>query len=128
MLSYFVREPKGMETSRNRRYLSTPVQQGGLGLPFRSIRSIYWAFRRRFITSMQHTIRVHPQLFPYPLNQAVPRTQTPIFTYVTLLQSLGAIPGVSMASIQRRPCGPDLIDSEDTEDGRLLSAQMPTVG
>ena len=33
-----------------------------------------------------------------------------------------------MTPIQRRPCGPDLIDSEDTEDGRLISAQMPTVG
>ena len=123
MLSDFVREPKGMKTSRNRHHLSTPVQQEGLGL-----RSIYWAYRRRFITSMQHTIRVHPSLFPYPLNQAVPRTQTPILTYVTLLQSLGAILGVSMTPIQRRPCGPDLIDSEDTEDGRLISAQMPTVG
>ena len=33
-----------------------------------------------------------------------------------------------MTPIQRRPCGPDLIDSEDTEDGRLISAQMPTIG
>ena len=123
MLSDFVREPKGMETSKNCHQLSTLVQQGGLGL-----RSIYWAYRRRFITSMQHTIRVHASLFPYPLNQAMPRTQTPILTYVTLLQSLGAIPGFSMTPIQRRPCGLDLIDSEDTEDGRLISAQMPTVG
>ena len=88
MLSDFVREPKGMETSRNRHLLSTPAQQGGLGL-----RSIYWAYRRRFITSMLHTIRVHAPLFPYPLNQAVPRTQAPILTYVTLLQSL---PGLSL--------------------------------
>ena len=63
MLSDFVREPKGMETSKNCHFLSTPVQQGGLGL-----RSIYWAYRRRFITSMQHTICVHAPLFPYPLN------------------------------------------------------------
>ena len=77
---------------------------------------------------MQHTIPVHAPLFPYPLNQVVPRTQTPILTYVTLLQSLGAIRGLSMTPIQRRPCGPDLIDSEDTEDGRLISAQMPTIG
>ena len=123
MLSDFVREPKGMETSKNRHLLSTPVHQGGLGL-----RSIYRAYRRRSIASMQYTIRVHAPLFLYPLNRAVPHTQAPILTYVALLQSLGAIPGVSMTPIQRRPCGPDLIDSEDTEDGRMITAQRPTVG
>ena len=55
MISDFVRDPNGMETSRNRHQLSTPVCQGGLGL-----HSIFWAYRRCFIMSMQRTIRVHP--------------------------------------------------------------------
>ena len=67
------------------------VRDGGLGL-----RYIYWAYRRRFITSMQHTLRARPDLFPFPLDKGVPRTQTPLLAYVPLLQSLGAIPGISL--------------------------------
>ena len=123
MVSEFVRQPKGMETSRNHHLLGTPVRDGGLGLQY-----IYWAYRRRFITSMQHTLRAHPDLFPFPLDKCVPRTQTPLLAYVSLLQSLGAIPGISLQPMKRRPCGPELFDSEDAEDGRLLAAQQPIVG
>ena len=123
MVSEFVRQPKGMETSRNHHLMGTPVRDGGLGL-----RYIYWAYRRRFITSMQHTLRAHPDLFHFPLDKGVPRTQTPLLAYVSLLQSLGAIPGIFLQPMKRRPCGPELFDSEDTEDGRLLASQQPTVG
>ena len=78
--------------------------------------------------SMQHTMRVHPKPFPYPLEALVPRTQTPMLTYVALLQSLGAMLGVSLQVIKRRPGGPELYDSEDTKDGCLLASQQPTVG
>ena len=80
MVSEFVRQPKSMETSRYHHLLGTPVRDGGLGL-----RYIYWAYRRRFITSMQHTLRAHPDLFPFPLDKGVPRTQTPLLAYVSLL-------------------------------------------
>ena len=123
IVSDFVRQPKGMETSRNHHLLGTPVRDGGLAL-----RYIYWAYRRRFITSMQHTLRTHPHLFPLPLDKSVPRTQTPLLAYVSLLQSLGAIPGISLQPVKRHPCRPELFDSEDTEDGQLLAAQQPTVG
>ena len=123
MVSEFVRQPKGMETSSNHHLLGTPVRDGGLGL-----RYIYWAYHKRFITSMQHTLRAHPDLFPFLLDKVVPCTQTPLLAYVSLLQSLGAIPGISLQPVKRRPCGPELFDSEDTEDGRLLVAQQPKVG
>ena len=116
MVSDFVRQPKGMETSRNHHLPGTPVRDRGLGL-----RYIYWAYRKRFITSMQHTLRTHPDLFPFPLDIGVPHTQTPLLAYVALLQSLGAIPGISLQPVKRRPGGPELFDSEDTEDGRLLA-------
>ena len=122
MVSDFVRQPKGMQTSRNHHLLGTPVRDGGLGL-----RYIYWAYRRRFITSMQHTLRTHPDLFPFPLDKGVPRTQTPLLANVSLLQSLRAIPTISLEPVKRRACGPELFDSEDTEDGRLLVAQQPVV-
>ena len=123
MVSEFVRQPKGMETSRNHHLMGTPVRDGGLGL-----RYIYRAYRRRFITSMQHTLRAHPDLFPFPSDKGVPRIQTPLLAYVSLLQSLGAIPGISLQPMKQRPCGPDLFDSEDTEDSPLLAAQQPRVG
>ena len=73
-------------------------------------------------------MRAHLELFPFPLSAPVPRTQTSMLTYVALLQSMGAVPGVSLQPLRRRPRGLDLYDSEDTEDGRLLAAQRPTIG
>ena len=72
-------------------------------------------------------LHLHPELFPFPLDVPVPRTQTPILTYVALLQSMGAMPGVSLQLVRRRQGGPNLYHSEDNEDGRLLAAQQPTV-
>ena len=65
---------------------------------------------------MQLAMRVHPELFPYPLEAPVPRTQTPMLTYAALLQSMGAMPGVSLQPMRRRPGGPD-----------LFSVKRPTV-
>ena len=77
---------------------------------------------------MQQAMCAHPELVPVPPSAPVPRIQTPMLTYVALLQSLGAMPGVSLQPMHRRQGGPDLYDSEDAEDGRLLAAQQPTVG
>ena len=123
MIFAFVRQLKGMDTARNHHLLGTPVRDGGLGL-----RYICWAYRRHFITNMQNTLCAHPDLFPVPLDKGIPRTHTPILTYVSLLQSLGAIPGVSLLPVKRRPGGLDLFDSEETDDGRLLDDQQPTMG
>ena len=91
------------------------------------MRQIYWAYRRKYVTSMQQAMRAHRDLYPFPLATPVPHTQTPMLTYVALLQSMGAMPGVSLQPMQRRLGGPNLYDSEDTEGGRLLAAQQPTV-
>ena len=63
-----------------------------------------------------------------PLGAPVPHTQTPMLNCVALLQSMGAMHGVCLQPMRRRPGGLDLYDSEDTEDGRLLAAQQPRVG
>ena len=39
---------------------------------------IYWAYRRKYVTSMQQVMRAHPELFPFPLDAPFPRTQTPM--------------------------------------------------
>ena len=77
---------------------------------------------------MQHTVRAHPDLFPFPLDKGILRTETPILAYVSRLQSLGAIPRVSLRPVKRRRGGPDLFRSEETNDRRLLAAQQPRVG
>ena len=100
-----------------------PITDGGLRLWY-----IYWAYHRRFIISIQHTLRAHPGLFPLPLDKDVPRTETPTLAYVSLLQSLGAIPGLSLMPVTGCPGGPDLFDSEETGSGRLLAAENPIVG
>ena len=38
--------------------------------------------------------------------------------------AMGAISGISLKHPRRRPGGPSLIDSEDTEDGRMVHNQM----
>ena len=69
-------------------------------------------------------MRAYPELFPFPLHVSVPRTQTRILTYVALPPSMGAMLGVFVQPVRRRPEGP----KEDTEDGRLLAAQQAAVG
>ena len=41
---------------------------------------------------------------------------------------MGAISGISLKHPRRRPAGSSLIDSEDTEDGRMIHNQMALVG
>ena len=81
---------------------------------------------------MQQTVRHQHQAFRVSLNTPVERSQTPFLAYVTLLvtllNSMGAISGISLKDPFRRPAGPSLIDSEDTEDGRMMHNQMAPVG
>ena len=83
---------------------------------------------RKYVTRMQQAMRAHTELFFFPLSALVRGTQTPMLTYIALLQSMGVMPGVSLRCMRRRPGGPNLYDSEGTEDGRLLAAQQPTAG
>ena len=62
------------------------------------------------------------------MNASVERTQAPFFAYVTLLNSMGAISGISLQHPRRRTGWPRLIDSEDTQDGRMIHNQMAPVG
>ena len=76
----------------------TPPKQGGMG-----VQQMYWEYRRKYVSSMQLAVRVHPEPFSYPLGAPVPCTQTPILTYVALLQSMTAMPRVSLQPIRYRP-------------------------
>ena len=91
----FVRAPKGMEATKNHHLLGTPPEEAGMG-----VRQIYRAYIRKYVTSMRQAMHAHPELFPFPLDAPVPRTQTPILTYVALLQSMGAMPGISLQPMQ----------------------------
>ena len=119
----FLRQPKGMVPGWNTKQLSAPVSCAGMGL-----HQLYWANRRRFITTMQQTVRHQHQAFRVSLNKPVDRSQTPFLAYVTLLKLMGAISGISLKHPGRRPVGPSLIDSKDTEDGRMIHNQIAPVG
>ena len=115
--SEFIRALRSMEAPMNHHMLGTPPKEGGMG-----VRQMYWAYRQKYVTSMQLAMRTHPELYPYPLGAPVPYTQTPMLTYVALLQSMGTMPGVSLQPMRRRLRGRELYDSEDTEDGHILAA------
>ena len=66
----------------NRHRLVTPPKEGGMG-----VRQMYWAYERQYVT-MLLAMGLQPELFPYPLGAPVPRPQTPMLTYVALLQSM----------------------------------------
>ena len=117
LVADFIRASKGTGTTMNHHMLGTPPKEGGMG-----VRQLYPAYRRKYVTSMQQAMRAHPELFPFPLSAPIPHTQTPMLTYVALMQSMGVMLGVSLQPMRRRLGGPDLYDSEDTKDGRLLAA------
>ena len=76
----FICAPQGMEATMNHHMLGTPPKEGGMG-----VRQMYWAYRQKYVTSMQLAMQTHLELFPYPLGAPVPRTQTPMLTYVALV-------------------------------------------
>ena len=92
------------------------------------LHQLYWAHRRRFITTMQQTVRHQHQAFWVSLTTPVERSHTPFLAYVTLLNSMAAISGIPLTHPRRRPARPSLIDSEDIEDGHLIHNQMALVG
>ena len=106
----FVRQPKGMVPGRNTKQLTSPVPCGGMGL-----HQLYWAYRRRFITTMQQTVRHQHQAFWVSLTTPVERSETPFLAYMTLLNSMGAISGILLKHPHRRPAGPSLIDKMRTQ-------------
>ena len=111
-----------MDTARNRHPLGTLTRDEGLGL-----RYICSTYRKCCITSMHCTLCAHRDLFPFPLHKDVQRIQTQILAYISLLQSLEAIPGVSLLPMKRHPRGPDLFGNEERDNGRDLAAQQHTV-
>ena len=58
----------------NHQMLGTPPKEGGMG-------QMYLAYSRKLL----HAMRVHPELFRYPLGAPVLRIQAPVLTYVALL-------------------------------------------
>ena len=48
----FVQQPKGMVPGRSGTLLNTPIAEGGMGM-----HQLYWAYQRRCVTIMQHTLR-----------------------------------------------------------------------
>ena len=107
----------------NLHLLGTWSREVGMG-----VWQMYWSYRQTYVISMQLAIRLHREPFPHPLGPPVLLTPTPVMTYVAFPQWLQAMPGVSWEPMWRRPGRPDPDDSEDTQDGRLLAAQQPTLG
>ena len=81
---------------------------------------VYWAYRRRFVTTMQHTLLHQVTSFHFPTDQPIDRRQTPFLAYTAVLSAIGALSGISLQHPRCRPTGPNVIDSEDTDNGRLM--------
>ena len=47
LVADFIRAPKGMEATMNHHMLGTPPEEGGMG-----VGQMYWAYRRKYVTSM----------------------------------------------------------------------------
>ena len=72
LVSEFIRAPKGMEATMNNNMLGTPPKEGGMG-----VRHMYWAYRRKYVTSLHMVMWVYPELFPYPWDHPSPALKHP---------------------------------------------------
>ena len=106
----------------NHHMLGAPPQEGGM-----EVQQMYWAYRCKYVTSMQLAMRAHPELFPYLLERPSPACKHLCSPMSPSCNQRGQC----WASLCN-PCvdaqeGPTF-DGEDPEDGLLLAAQQPTVG
>ena len=100
-----------------------PTLLGGMGLL-----QLFWAHRAHFTTMVQNTLRSRPGSIGCNLSKELPSRALPICNYLAILIQLGARTALHMALPPRPAGGPNLIDSESSDDGVLLLARKEQVG
>ena len=119
----FVTAAKGVEPKYTASHVAASQKHGGLGL-----HQIYWAYRARYITIMQHTLRDGDHPITKAASRPVHHTMAPLTDYVHMVEQMGGTVPIQMDDRQRPQGGPDLFDEEDSEDGDMLRAQERVVG
>ena len=120
----FIRAPQSTEATMNHHMRGTPPKEGGMGVgnyigPIDATRLPACGMQCTHIT---------PGAVPFP-RECTYRLQPNTHAHVRrLVQSMGALPGVSLQPMCQLPGGPNPYNSEDTENSGLLAAQHPTVG
>ena len=126
----FVLMAEGMELNKvdvhksyNVLHVTSPHRLGGMGL-----HQLFWAHRAHFTTMVQNTLRSRPGSIGGDLSKELPSRAVPIRNYLAILTQLGARTALHIALPPRPAGGPNLIDSESSDDGFLLSARKEQVG
>ena len=126
----FVLMAEGMELNKvdvhksyNVLHVTSPHRLGGMGL-----HQLFWAHRARFTTMVQNTLRSRPGSIGCNLSKELPSRAVPTRNYLAILTQLGARTALHIALPPRPAGGPNLIDSESSDDGVLLSARKEQVG
>ena len=89
---------------------------------------LFWAHRARFTTMVQNTLHSRRGSIGCELSKELPSRAVPIRNYLAILTQLGACTSLHIALPPRPAGGPNLIDSESSDDGVLLSARKEQVG
>ena len=105
----------GVHKSYNVLHVTSP-DLGGMGLHLLLCRA-------RFITMVQNTLRSRPGSIGCDLSKEVPSRAVPIRNYLAVLTQLGARTTFHVALPPRPAGGANLINSESSNDGVLLSAR-----
>ena len=121
----FVLMAEGMELNKidihksyNVLHVTSPHRPGGMGL-----HQLFLAHRARFITMVQNTLRSTCNL-----GCELPSRAVPIRNYLAILTQLGARTALHVALPPWLAGGPNLIDSESSDDGVLLPSRKEQVG
>ena len=104
-------------------HVPAPLREGGLGL-----HQMFWSHCAQFVTMMQSTLRAKHSSPVHNVNNVLPSHATPIHNYPSILNQLGARTTLHIASPERPAGGPELFDSESSDDGAMLHARTPQVG
>ena len=131
MCSRFVLMAEGMELNKvnvhksyNVLHVTSPHRLGGMGLHQR-----FRAHMACFTTMVQNTLCSRPgSIGCCDLSKELPSRALPIRNYLAILTQLGARTALHIALPPRLARGPNLIDSENSDDGVLLSARKEQVG
>ena len=130
MCLWFVLMAEGMELNKvdvhksyNVLHVTSPHRLCGMRL-----HQLFWAHKAHFITMVQNALRSRPGSIGYGLSKKLPSRVVPICNCMAILTQLSARTALHIALPPRPAGGPNLIDSESSDDTVLPSARKEQVG
>ena len=107
----------GVHKSYNVLHVTSPHRLGGMGL-----HQLFRAHRAHVTTIVQNTLRSRPGSIGCDLSKEMSSRAVPIHNYLAIITRLGACTALHIALPSRPAGGPNLVHSESSDDGVLLSA------